>query len=65
MMAKKFADLRAKMSPESRSRAESKAKIMLAEEMVGAVGGYHPLSGGRREDTNFAELDRCDPPDLA
>jgi len=30
-MAKKFADLRAKMSPESSARAESKAKIMLAE----------------------------------
>ena len=30
-MAKKFADLRAKMSPESRVRGETKAKIMLAE----------------------------------
>lgn len=30
-MAKKFADLRAKMSPESRSRAEAKAQAMLNE----------------------------------
>lgn len=30
-MAKKFAELRAKMSPESRVRAEAKAEAMLAE----------------------------------
>ena len=30
-MAKKFADLRAQMSPESRARAEAKAQAMLAE----------------------------------
>lgn len=30
-MAKKFTELRAKMSPESRARAEAKAKEMLAE----------------------------------
>lgn len=30
-MAKKFADLRAQMKPESRARAEAKAKAMLAE----------------------------------
>jgi predicted XRE-type DNA-binding protein len=30
-MAKRFADLRARMSPESRSRAEAKAQAMLAE----------------------------------
>jgi len=30
-MAKKFSELRARMSPESRARAESKAKEMLAE----------------------------------
>jgi ribosome-binding protein aMBF1 (putative translation factor) len=30
-MAKKFSELRAKMSPESRERAEAKAKVMLAE----------------------------------
>lgn len=30
-MAKKFADLRAKMSPESRTRAEAKAREMLNE----------------------------------
>ena len=30
-MAKKFADLRAQMTPESRARAEAKAKAMLAE----------------------------------
>ena len=30
-MAKKFSDLRARMSPESRARAESKATEMLAE----------------------------------
>jgi len=30
-MAKKFADLRAKMSPESRARAEAKTLAMLAE----------------------------------
>lgn len=30
-MAKKFAELRAKMSPESRDRAQAKAKEMLAE----------------------------------
>lgn len=30
-MAKKFSELRAKMSPESRARAEAKAKVMLAE----------------------------------
>lgn len=30
-MAKKFAELRAKMSPESRARAEAKAQAMLAE----------------------------------
>ncbi len=30
-MAKKFADLRAQMSPESRARAESRAQAMLAE----------------------------------
>ena len=30
-MAKKFSELRAKMSPESRARAEVKAKILLAE----------------------------------
>ena len=31
LMAKKFSELRAKMSPESRARAEVKAKILLAE----------------------------------
>ena len=30
-MAKKFADLRAQMAPESRARAEQKAQAMLAE----------------------------------
>ncbi len=30
-MAKKFADLRAQMSPESRARAEARAQAMLAE----------------------------------
>ena len=30
-MAKKFADLRAQMSPESRARAEAKTQAMLAE----------------------------------
>lgn len=30
-MAKKFADLRAQMSPESRARADAKAQAMLAE----------------------------------
>jgi DNA-binding XRE family transcriptional regulator len=30
-MAKKFADLRAQMTPESRARAEAKAKAMLAD----------------------------------
>jgi len=30
-MAKKFAELRAKMSPESRARAEAKAEALLAE----------------------------------
>lgn len=30
-MAKKFADLRAQMTPESRARAEAKAQAMLAE----------------------------------
>ncbi len=30
-MAKKFADLRAQMKPESRARAEAKAQAMLAE----------------------------------
>jgi predicted transcriptional regulator len=30
-MAKKFSELRAKMSPESRARAEVKVKILLAE----------------------------------
>ncbi|MNF70176.1 hypothetical protein D3C85_1479480 [compost metagenome] len=30
-MAKKFAELRAKMSPESQARAEAKAQVMLAE----------------------------------
>lgn len=30
-MAKKFADLRAQMSPESRARAEAKAQALLAE----------------------------------
>jgi predicted XRE-type DNA-binding protein len=30
-MAKKFADLRARMSPESRARSEAKAQKMLAE----------------------------------
>ena len=30
-MAKKFADLRDQMSPESRARAEAKAQAMLAE----------------------------------
>lgn len=30
-MTKKFAELRAKMSPESRARAEAKAEAMLAE----------------------------------
>lgn len=30
-MAKKFADLRAKMTPESRARSEAKAQAMLAE----------------------------------
>lgn len=30
-MARKFSDLRAKMSPESRARAESKAQALLAE----------------------------------
>lgn len=30
-MAKKFSDLRARMSPESRARAEAKARAMLAE----------------------------------
>ncbi|OGG97616.1 MAG: transcriptional regulator [Candidatus Lambdaproteobacteria bacterium RIFOXYD12_FULL_49_8] len=30
-MAKNFTDLRAKMSPASRDRAEAKAKVMLAE----------------------------------
>lgn len=30
-MAKKFAELRAQMSPESRARAEAKAQTMLAE----------------------------------
>ena len=30
-MARKFADLRAQMSPESRARAEAKAQAMLAE----------------------------------
>ena len=30
-MAKKFSELRAQMSPESRARAESKAQTMLAE----------------------------------
>jgi DNA-binding XRE family transcriptional regulator len=30
-MAKKFADLRAQMSPESRARAETQAQTMLAE----------------------------------
>jgi ribosome-binding protein aMBF1 (putative translation factor) len=30
-MAKKFSDLRAKMSPESQARAEAKAKVMLSE----------------------------------
>ncbi len=30
-MAKKFSELRSRMSPESRARAEAKAQIMLAE----------------------------------
>ncbi|MDD5034759.1 MAG: XRE family transcriptional regulator [Methylococcaceae bacterium] len=30
-MAKKFADLRAQMSPKSQARAEAKAQVMLAE----------------------------------
>ena len=43
-MAKKFAELRAKMSPESLARAEEKAQVLLAEMLLNELRQARGLS---------------------